>query len=349
MTTLPIRLIGLAAVALLGSTGLASAEGELHIFNWGDYTNPELIKKFENEYDVKVTITDYHSNDEALTKVKAGGHDFDIVVPSANFMPIWIKEGLLLETRPDQMENFKHVDPRWVNVDWDPGRHYSVPWQWGSTGMIVNTSVYGGDPNTSAIFMDPPAELVGKVNVVPEMGDVMALAIMYVGGEPCTDDPAILKEVRGKLLAARPKWMSVSYGTIKNFVTGDRLAAGGVTWSGAAFRARLQNKDLVFGYPKEGFPFFMDSVAVLKDAKNVENAKLFQNFIMAPENAALISAYARFANGIKGSEAFMPEDMKDAAEVNIPAEFASKGRFAPTCTPNSPLRKWAPAQVWAAE
>jgi spermidine/putrescine transport system substrate-binding protein len=89
--------------------GQAMAAGELNIFNWGNYTNPELIKKFEEKYDVKVTVTDYDSNDTALAKVKAGGHGYDIVVPSASYVPIWIKEGLLIETRPDQMENFKNV------------------------------------------------------------------------------------------------------------------------------------------------------------------------------------------------------------------------------------------------
>jgi spermidine/putrescine transport system substrate-binding protein len=103
--------------------GQAMAAGELNIFNWGNYTNPELIKKFEEKYDVKVTVTDYDSNDTALAKVKAGGHGYDIVVPSASYVPIWIKEGLLIETRPDQMENFKNVADEWRDPSWDPGRN----------------------------------------------------------------------------------------------------------------------------------------------------------------------------------------------------------------------------------
>jgi spermidine/putrescine transport system substrate-binding protein len=88
----------MAGVALLATTGLAHADGELNIFNWGNYTSPDVIKKFEETHKVKVTITDYDSNDTALAKVRAGGHGFDMVVPSGNFMPIWINEGLLLET-----------------------------------------------------------------------------------------------------------------------------------------------------------------------------------------------------------------------------------------------------------
>ncbi len=320
-----------AAIAVLALSGNALAAGELNIFNWGDYTSPELIKKFEDAHDVKVTITDYDSNDTALSKVRAGGHGFDIVVPSANYVQIWVKEGLLMEARPDQMENFKNVDARWVDVAWDPGRHYTVPWLWGVTGIGVNTKIYGGDINTSAIFLDPPAELVGKINVAPEMNDVLFATIKYFGGEWCTEDRDLLRKVRDKLVEAKPKWLAMDYSVTEKLPSGDYAAV--YYWNGAIMRSREKNADVKFGYPKEGFPYFMDSVAILKDARNPENAKLFMNFIMDPENAALISSFAKYANGIKGSEAFMPAEMQSAPELVVPPEFETAGEFLVTCSP----------------
>jgi spermidine/putrescine transport system substrate-binding protein len=198
---------------------------------------------------------------------------------------------------PD-MENYGNIAPQWKDVSWDPGREYSVPWQWGTTGVAVNTSAYGGDINTSAIWLDPPEELKGKVNVVPEMQDVISLALMYVGGEPCTTDRDMLKKARDALLvAAKPHWMSMDYGMTEKLSNSDVMAT--VNWNGSTFRARINNPDVAYGYPKEGYIVWMDSAAILADAQNVENAKTFLNFIMDPENAALISSFARYANGIE--------------------------------------------------
>ena len=161
------------------------------------------------------------------------------------------------------------------------------------------------------------------------MVDILAGAIFYVGGTPCTEDKALWKKARDMLLAAKPKWIAMNYGTVDSYAKGDYLANAG--WNGAAFRARLINPAIKFGFPKEGFPIWMDNVAVLKDAKNVDNAKLFQNFIMDPQNAALISAFARYSNGIAGSEQYMPADMQGAPELTLPE--GNKGLFSKNCPP----------------
>ena len=319
-----------ATALLMATSAIAQAEGQLNLYNWGNYTSPELLEKFKAETGITVTVTDYDSNDTALAKVEAGGHGFDLVVPSANYVPIWVEKGLIAPLDLSKLPNHGNIAPEWKDVSWDPGRAHTVPWQWGSTGVSVNTKVYTGDINTSAIFMDPPEELVGKINVIPEMGDVMALATMWAGGDVCSEDPEVMKKVRDALLAAKPKWMSMDYSTVEKMTNHDYAAT--VDWNGSGLRSRLANPDVKWGFPKEGYGLWMDNVVLLSDAKNVDNAYLFMDFIMEPENAAMLSAFARYANGIAGSEAFMPDDMKDAPELVPPAEFADLGQFVTVCT-----------------
>ncbi len=138
---------------------------------------------------------------------------------------------------------------------------------------------------------------------------------------------------RDLLVAAKANWVSMEYGAIDRMKAGDFQAS--TTWNGAGLRIRLARPEVHFGYPKEGFTYWSDNVVVLKDAKNVENAKLFQNFIMDPEVAAGLSAFHRYANGIAGSDKYMPADMKDAPEVVIPADVKPLGELQRLCSPET--------------
>ncbi|HPD91213.1 MAG: extracellular solute-binding protein [Rhodobacter sp.] len=321
----------ISTLALIAASATAAqADGVLNIYNWGNYTSPELIEQFTRDTGIQVTITDFDSNDTALARVRQGGHGFDIVVPTHSYVQTWIQEGLLQPLDPAIVTDRNNIAPQWRDVDFDPGREYTVPWQWGTTGILVNTSVYHGDINTADIVLNPPPELDGRINVIPEMSDVMAIAIYAAGGDSvCTTDMDVLRRARDTLMAAKPHWLSIDYGTIDNYAAGDILA--GIYWNGASMRARLQNADLAYGYPATGYPVWMDNAAVLADAQNPENAMIFINYILQPEHAAMLSNFARYANGITGSEEFMDEGMRNAPEIVIPAELVSAGRFSPAC------------------
>lgn len=321
--------------ALMASAALAVAlpafaDGELHIYNWGDYTNPKLIDKFEKQYNIKVTLDDYDSNETMLSKVRAGNSGYDIVVPSDYTVKIMVDEGLLEKTEPDQMSNFHNVKPEYVGVYWDNGRHYSVPWQFGTTAFAVDTSKYKGDINTYAILFDTPPELKGQINVLDDENSVIHAAERYLGLPRCGGDKDALKKVNDLLLKAKADWKTFSYDTITKMTSGD--VAVTQTWNGAAYRMRQKMPTVAYAYPKEGIEGWMDNVAVLKGAKNLENAKLFQNFIMDPENAALISEFAGYNNGIEGSLKFLPAEFATAPEV-LPPAGSPTPEFVPPCPP----------------
>ena len=328
------KLLGAAvsAAAMLFAASSAMAAGELHIYNWGDYTNPELIKKFEKQYDVKVTLDDYDSNETMLSKVRAGNTGYDIVVPSDYTVKIMVDEGLLEQTEPSKMDNFKNMRPEFVDIYWDKGRHFTTPWQFGTTNFTVNTDKYKGDINTLGILFNPPDELKGQINMLDDINSVMHAAERYAGVTRCSADKADLKKVNDILLAAKPSWKTFSYDTITKITSGD--VATTQQWNGAAFRSRQKVPSLKYAYPKEGIEGWMDNVAVLKGAANMENAKLFQNFVMDPANAALISDFAGYDNGIKGSHEFAAsKEWAASPELNPPAD-APKPEFVPPCSPD---------------
>jgi spermidine/putrescine transport system substrate-binding protein len=308
----------------------ALAEGELHIYNWGNYTNPKLIEKFEKQFNVKITLDSYDSNETMLSKVQEGNSGYDIVVPGDYTVAIMIQENLLEKTEPSTMANFKNIDPRYIHSYWDDGRHYSVPWQVGMTAFAVDTDKYKGDINTYAILFKTPDALKGQINMLDDMPSVIHAAERYLGQPRCSADKTNLKNVSDLLEQAKGNWKTFSFDVLAKLTSHDLIVSQ--SWNGDSWRSRQQVPTVKFAYPKEGIEGFMDNVAVLKGAKNLENAKAFQNFLMEPENAALISNFAHFQNGILGSKAFLDKDFADAPEINPPAG-APEPEFVPPCDP----------------
>ena len=323
------RFLTLVLAGLMIS-GAALAAGELNFYNWGNYTNPELLEKFTKETGIKVNLDGYDSNETMFAKIKAGGHGYDLSVPSDYMVQIMRDEGLIQKAGVNQMPNFKHVHADHVDVYFDKGREYGAPWQWGTTGISLNTKYYDGPKaNSWALVFDAPDELKGKINMVSEMGDVINAGLFYLGLPTCNGNKADLKKLNTLLTESKKNWASIDYGVIEKLTSEDVYASH--NWNGASMRVRLQNPDIRYVMPKEGLIAWADNVVLLKDARNVEEAKIFLNFIMAPENAAMISNFARYANAINGSDEFMDPEMSKAPEI-IGYEGAGIPQFVPPCS-----------------
>ncbi len=312
----------------LAATG-AQAEGKLSIYHWFEYIPQELLDKFAAEYDVEVTMDTFDSNEAMLASLKAGKMGtYDVAVPGDYMVEIMAGEGMLDRFEPSELSNFGNIAPQWLDVGFDPGRHSSIPYQWGSTSFSVNRDVYKGDINTSDILFNPPAELQGKINMLDSQGEVLALASMHLGIPQCTSDRDQLKALNALLQSQKPNWASFSSDGAKDvLVSGD--AAAGMIWNGFSAKAREEGANIEYAFPKEGFVVWMDNVVLLKDAPNRANALLFMNFLLEPENAAAVTNYAQYTSGVTGVLVFLEESVANAPELSPPD--GQKGEFIMAC------------------
>lgn len=312
-----ISLVIACALALVVSAGPALAEGELFLYNWSDYTAPDLIEKFEKETGIKVTLDIYDSNETLLAKLKSGGGAYDIIVPTHNFVTILIAEGLIQKIDAAEFKGFDNIIASMQNPPWDPRNEYTVPWNYGSTSFCLNTGAYDPAKETMETLFNPPPELQGKIGMFDSSEENTNLALVYKGYPQCNEDPAQMQEILDLLLAQKP-YVKVysSEGIHERLLSEDVLMCG--CWNGSAMRARQANPDIKYMYPKEGILGWADSLAVPTGARNRENALKFLEFMLQPENAALQTNFSGYANAIRGSEAFMNEELKNAPELQVP-------------------------------
>jgi spermidine/putrescine transport system substrate-binding protein len=318
---------GLALAPLMAQPAHAES-GVLHIYNWSDYTAPDLIAKFTKETGIKVTLDTYDSNETLLAKMKAGGSGYDIIVVSNDFVPIFVKQKLIQPIDAAAMPNFKNLDPRWQNRDWDPKAEYTVPWQWGTTSFAYDAKVYPGPVDSLATLFNPPREFGNNVGMFGSPSEVISLALLYMGKPQCNTNPEDLKALVALLKTQKPRVKIYSSDGVF-----DRLASGDTSiseiWSGAAFRARSQRASIRYVYPKEGVIGWMDNIAVPAGAPDLENAKKFINFMMDPQNAALETNFAGYSNAVPASVTYVTPALASSPELNPPKD--AKMVFATVC------------------
>ncbi|WP_121063298.1 extracellular solute-binding protein [Chachezhania antarctica] len=321
-------LLTTSALALTLATA-AAAEGELKIYHWFEYIPQELLDKFAEEYDVTVTMDTFDSNEALLATLKAGKlGEYDVAVPGDYMVKIMADEGMLDTFTPDEMPNFDNIEDQWVDVEFDPGRKSTIPYQWGSTSFSVNTEAYDGPLDSLSLIFEPPEELKGKINVLDTSGETLTLASLYAGIPQCTSDREQLKALNALVQGAKPAWASFGSDVAKDvLVSGD--AAAGMIWSGFSAKARAEGAPIEYVFPKEGMIVWMDNVALLKDAPNRDNALKFMNFLLEPENAAAVTNYAQYTAGVEGVAEFLEPEVANSPESNPPAD--AKGVFVQAC------------------
>ena len=351
--------LALAASAVLGA-GLAHAADPkvLNIYNWSDYIADDTIKNFEKETGIKVRYDNYDNNEVLHAKLVAGKTGYDIVVPSSHFAKTQIEGGLLQKLDRSKLTNWGNLDKGLLQqlANLDPGNQYLVDWLWGyvTVGINVNkvTAALGDLPmpdNAWSLLFDPKyvSKLKGcGVSLLDSASEVMPAALHYIGKPPYSHDPADYAAA-GKMLK-----------TIRPFVTRfsssgyiEEMAGGGIClvlgYSGDINIARARAEEakkkpkvpvvIEALVPKTGATLFFDTMAIPKDAKHVENAHLFINYILRPEVHASLTNKVFYANPNTASLKFVKKEVAENKSIFLDAA-ATKTMIAPDALPQD-IRK----------
>jgi spermidine/putrescine transport system substrate-binding protein len=284
--------------ALVASCGgnQASDGGKLYVFNWTYYIPDEVIEDFEKEFGVDVVYDTFDSNESMYSKIKNGASGYDLVFPSADYVTIMAKQGLLERIDKAKVANWKHIDPAVIAraSDYDPGNEYSVPYYMGAAGVAVNKKAVGEYDRSWSIFARE--DLRGRMTMLDDIREVFGDALKSLGYSVNEIDGARVEQA-AKLIREtwRPNLLAfdaLAFG--KTFSQGDSVVAQGYP---EVIFGEIEESlwgDYDFFIPKEGGPLYIDSMCIPKGAKNVELAYKFIDYIHRPEVYAKFCDYFRF-------------------------------------------------------
>jgi spermidine/putrescine-binding protein len=273
-------------------TGAPAAAGpvvkskQLNLYGWSEYIPQELLDEFAKEYGVTVNYDTYASNEELLAKLQAGAKNYDVIIPSDYTVAIMIGQNLLDPIDTSQIPNFANVDPQFTNPSYDPGNKYTVPYQWGSVGIAVNTDDVTKPITKYADLWDPAFK--NALVVLDDEREIIGMTLLTLGYNKNSTDPRELKEAKQKLLELKRNIKVFDSDSPKTeLLSGEAVA--GVVWNGEAALAHRENPKIIYVIPAEGMGVWIDNLAVPKDPPHKDAAIAFLNFVLRPDMSVLIT------------------------------------------------------------
>ena len=305
----------LLAAALLLFSGTALAQGKLVVFNWEDYINEEVIRLFEEETGIRVEYKNFTLNEDMMVQVRTSPGIFDVVFPSDYAIERMIAEDLVQPIDFDKVPNAAQILDWLQNPDYDPGHKYSVPYMWGTVGILYDTTKVD-EPITSwgQLFSEKYKD---QVFMLDSPRDTLGIALKYLGYSVNSKNPAEIQEATNLLIEQKQKGIVKAYQVDE---TKDKMVAGEATlalvWSGDAQYAINLNPNLAYVVPKEGSNVWVDGMVITKTAPNPDAAHAFIDFLSRPEIAVMNVEYIEFSTPNQGAIDLMGEDYTDNPNLN---------------------------------
>jgi spermidine/putrescine-binding protein len=309
-----VALVGVIVFALRGGSG---RKEQLNLFCWTEYIPQSVLDAFAKEYNVKVNYATYSSNEEMLAKLTAGAAGYDVIIPSDHVIKVLGNQGKLIPLNKELLPNMANLDPAWMNLHFDPDNKYSVPFMWGTVGIVVNTDKEK-DPITSFKDLWKP-QYKGKIVVLDGAREIIGMALQMVGKDQNTTSEADLQLAKNELSTLMPSIKAFDSDSPKSMLLSGEVTIG-VVWSGeAALVIRDQPGKFSYLLPSEGGSIWMDSMAIPTTSQNPELAHKFINFILRPEISAQLSDAFLYGNPNLAAHALMPPEM-----LSNPASYPSE-------------------------
>ena len=317
--------LGLLLALVLVALPAAAAE-EIHFYNWTEYLPDAVLKKFTKETGIKVVYSTYESNEAMYAKLKMlGGEGYDLVVPSAYFVSRMRREGMLQTLDKGLLPNWQNLDPDLLDKPFDPGNTYSVPYNWGGTGIAMDTAKVKPGSITSFADLWKP-EFKNALVLNDDLRDVFGMALRRLGYSQNETDPKHIEEAYELLRKLLPNVRTFNSDAPKMPFLNHEVSAG-LIFNGEAYQAQPEMRSLAFVWPKEGGLFWMDLLVIPKGARNVKGAHTLINFLLRPEIAKMICEELGYPTPNKAAREILSVSLRNNKTVYPPADVLAKSEF----------------------